>query len=84
MAGRGSINYRVRRDSAARVTQAQRDAVAATLQRQYQKWMDRMPDDGQGWNHWPYRQVPVEVVGWAVRDRALRDFWRHLKGRYGL
>ena len=70
MAGRGSINYCVRWDSAARVTQAQRDAVAATLQRQYQKWMDQMLDDGQGWNNWPYRQVPVKVVGWAVRDRA--------------
>jgi hypothetical protein len=32
--------------------------------------MDQMLDNGQGWNNWPYRQVPVKVVGWAVRDRA--------------
>jgi cellulose binding protein with CBM2 domain len=69
-AGGGAINYCVRWDSTAHVTAAQRDAVAAALQRQYQKWMDQMLDNGSGWNNWPYRQVPVKVVGWAVRDRA--------------
>jgi hypothetical protein len=69
-AGGGSINYCVRWDSTAHVTAAQRDAVAAALQRQYQKWMDQMLDNGAGWNNWPYKQVPVKVVGWAVRDRA--------------
>jgi hypothetical protein len=69
-AGGGSINYCVRWDSTAHVTAAQRDAVAAALQRQYQKWMGQMLDNGAGWNNWPYKQVPVKVVGWAVRDRA--------------
>jgi hypothetical protein len=70
MAGGGAINYCVRWDTTAHVTAAQRDAVAATLQRQYQKWMDQMLDNGTGWNNWPYKQVPVKVVGWAVRDRS--------------
>ncbi|MEV6299163.1 cellulose-binding domain-containing protein [Actinoplanes sp. NPDC051861] len=70
VANSGTVNYCVRWDSTAHVTAAQRDAVHATLQRQYQKWMDQMLDNGQGWNGWPYRQVPVKVVGWAVRDRA--------------
>ena len=70
VAGGGSINYCVRWDSTAHVTAAQRDAVAAALQRQYQKWMDQMLDNGTGWNNWPYKQVPVKVVGWAVRDRS--------------
>jgi hypothetical protein len=70
MAGTGTINYCVRWDSAASVTAAQRDAVEATLQRQYQKWMDQMLDNGQGWNSWPYKNVSVNVVGWAVRDRS--------------
>jgi hypothetical protein len=69
-AGGGSINYCVRWDSTAHVTATQRDAVAAALQRQYQKWMDQMLDNGSGWNNWPYKQVPVKVVGWAVRDRS--------------
>jgi hypothetical protein len=66
MANRGYLNYCVRWDSSARVTAAQRDAVHAALQRQVQKWMDVMA----GHNGWPYTQVPVKVVGWAVRDRA--------------
>jgi hypothetical protein len=66
----GKINYCVRWDSSARVTTAQRDQIHAQLQRQFQKWMNQMLDNGQGWNGWPYNQVPVKVVGWAVRDRA--------------
>ncbi|MDI6098665.1 hypothetical protein QLQ12_08625 [Actinoplanes sp. NEAU-A12] len=66
MANGGSVNYCVRWDSPERVTAAQRDAVHATLQKQYQKWMDQLT----GWESWPYQQVPVKVVGWAVRDRA--------------
>lgn len=66
----GSINYCVRWDSSAHVTAAQRDQVQAALQRQYQKWMNQMLDNGRGWNNWPYTNVPVKVVGWAVRDRS--------------
>jgi hypothetical protein len=70
MATGGTINYCVRWDSSAHVTAAQRDQIHAALQRQYQKWMDQMLDNGQGWNGWPYSNVPVRVVGWAVRDRS--------------
>ncbi|MGC4891548.1 cellulose-binding domain-containing protein [Micromonospora sp. DT227] len=64
-ANRGAINYCVRWDSSATVTAAQRDQVQAALARQYQKWMNVMA----GHNGFPYRDVPVKVVGWAVRDR---------------
>ncbi len=66
MANRGYVNYCVRWDSPASVTAAQRDAIHAALQRQFKKWMDVMA----GHNAWPYTDVPVRVVGWAVRDRA--------------
>ena len=66
MANRGYLNYCVRWDSAATVTAAQRDAIHAALKRQVKKWMDVMA----GHNGWPYAEVPVTVVGWAVRDRA--------------
>jgi hypothetical protein len=66
MANRGALNYCVRWDSPARVTAAQRDAIHAALKRQVKKWMDVMA----GHNGWPYAEVPVTVVGWAVRDRA--------------
>ncbi|WP_405093789.1 cellulose-binding domain-containing protein [Micromonospora sp. NBC_01392] len=64
-ANRGAINYCVRWDSSATVTAAQRDQVQAALARQYQKWMNVMA----GHNGFPYTDVPVKVVGWAVRDR---------------
>jgi hypothetical protein len=65
-ANRGSLNYCVRWDSAATVTAAQRDAIHTALKRSVKKWMDVMV----GHNGWPYAEVPVTVVGWAVRDRA--------------
>ncbi len=65
-ANRGYINYCVRWDSSASVTAAQRDQVHAAVARQYRKWMAEMV----GHNGFPYTDVPVRVVGWAVRDRA--------------
>jgi hypothetical protein len=70
MAGRGTINYCVRWDSSATVTATQRDQIQANLSRQFNKWMAAMADNGTGWNSWPYPNVTVKVVGWAVRDRA--------------
>lgn len=66
MANRGYINYCVRWDSSANVTAAQRDQIHAALARQHKKWMDQLV----GHNAWPYVDVPVRVVGWAVRNRA--------------
>ncbi|MDG4798042.1 cellulose-binding domain-containing protein [Micromonospora sp. WMMD1082] len=66
MANRGYVNFCVRWDSTATVTAAQRDQIHATLARQYKKWMDVMV----GHNAWPYQDVPVRVVGWAVRNRS--------------
>ncbi|MEV4134004.1 cellulose-binding protein [Dactylosporangium sp. NPDC049742] len=65
-ANRGSINYCVRWDSSAPVSAALRDQIQASLARQFKKWMDVMA----GHNGWPYQNVPLKVVGWAVRDRA--------------
>ncbi|GAB3427301.1 cellulose-binding domain-containing protein [Flindersiella endophytica] len=73
MANGGFVNYCVRWDSSQPVSAALRDQVQATLQRQFKKWMDVMVESSgsaQGWNNWPYTNVPVRVVGWAGRDRA--------------
>jgi hypothetical protein len=66
MANRGYVNYCVRWDSSANVTAAQRDQIHAALARQHKKWMDELV----GHNAWPYGDVPVRVVGWAVRNRS--------------
>jgi hypothetical protein len=65
-ANRGSINYCVRWDSSAPVSAALRDRIHASLARQFKKWMDVMA----GHNGWPYQEVPLKVVGWAVRNRS--------------
>ncbi|MFF5230737.1 cellulose-binding protein [Dactylosporangium sp. NPDC000521] len=65
-ANKGSINYCVRWDSSAPVSAALRDQIHASLARQFKKWMDVMA----GHNGWPYQNVQLKVVGWAVRDRA--------------
>lgn len=70
IAGNGSINYCVRWDSDAPVSAALRDQIHASLARQFKKWMDAMLDNGQGSNGWPYTNVNIKVVGWAVRDRS--------------
>lgn len=70
MANGGHINYCVRWDSPAPVSVTLRDQIHAALSRQFERWMDVMIDNGQRWNGWPYDEVPVRVVGWAVRDRA--------------
>lgn len=70
IAGGGRIRYCVQWDSSIPVTAARRDEIHAMLARQFRKWMDLMVEDGRGWNGWPYAEVPVEVVGWAVRERG--------------
>lgn len=65
LANGGFINYCVRWDSSAPVSATLRDQIHAALARSFAKWMDAMV----GFDEWPYQQVPVRVVGWAVRDR---------------
>lgn len=61
----GYLNFCVRWDSSAPVSASLRDSIHTKLIQQYRKWMDLMV----GHNNWPYAEVPVKVVGWAVRDR---------------
>jgi hypothetical protein len=66
MANKGFINYCVRWDSDAPVTAALREEIHTALKRQFGKWMAGM----KGHNAWPYQEVPVKVVGWAVKNRS--------------
>ncbi|MFI1729015.1 hypothetical protein ACH40E_07215 [Streptomyces acidicola] len=70
MANRGSINYCVRWESDAPVSTALRDSIHAALKKQFGKWMSAMVDNGTGHNAWPYTNVPVNIVGWAVKNRS--------------
>jgi uncharacterized repeat protein (TIGR02543 family) len=60
--GEGSINWAVRWESDRVVTLAERQAVARMLHEEINKWtrpLIGMPD-------WPYQEIPVTVIGWAV------------------
>ncbi|GCD19547.1 hypothetical protein CTKZ_11090 [Cellulomonas algicola] len=72
VANGGYLNVRVRWDSAKTVTAAQRDRIHAQYEAQYRKWFATLLNaDGTRWNGWPYPEVDIRVVGWAVRDRSL-------------
>ena len=66
-ATQGSINVCVRWDSSETVTKAQRDKLATVYAAQYQKWSEWL----YGFDGFPFSKVDVNVVGWAVRDKAL-------------
>lgn len=70
MANRGSVNYCVRWESDAPVSAALRDRIHAALKKQFGKWMTAMTENGKGHNAWPYTDVPVNIVGWAVKNRS--------------
>lgn len=70
MANKGSINYCVRWESDAPVSTTLRDQIHAALKKQFAKWMAAQVENGRAYNNWPYTTVPVNVVGWAVKNRS--------------
>lgn len=49
------------------MTKAQRDQIATVLNAQIQKWFQWV----YGWDNFPYSNVKINVVGWAVKDASL-------------
>ncbi|WP_460073472.1 hypothetical protein [Streptomyces sp. YKOK-I1] len=70
VANKGTINYCVRWDSDNPVTATTRDRIHAALQTQYNKWIHALLENGEGYNAFPYTDVKINVVGWAVRNRS--------------
>ncbi|RDG37362.1 hypothetical protein [Streptomyces corynorhini] len=66
MANKGRIAYCVRWESDQPVTAQLRDEIHTALRRQSKKWIDSVA----GFDNFPYAQVPVDIVGWAVKDRS--------------
>ncbi|KAM0347283.1 hypothetical protein ACHAPU_004802 [Fusarium lateritium] len=67
IAGKGQLNVCVRWESSASVTADQRTKVATAIQDSYSSWMKWV----SGWDNFPYENVKVNVVGWAVKDKSL-------------
>ncbi|KAI8199908.1 putative acetylxylan esterase A [Colletotrichum sp. SAR 10_65] len=67
MATKGTINVCVRWESTASVTEAQRKSVASALNTAHQGWYKWL----YGYDNFPYSDIKVNVVGWAVKDKSL-------------
>ncbi|OLN87598.1 putative acetylxylan esterase A 4 [Colletotrichum chlorophyti] len=67
IATKGTINVCVRWESSASVTEAQRTQVAEALNTAHQSWYKWL----YGYDNFPYTDIKVNVVGWAVRDKSL-------------
>lgn len=64
-----TLNYCVRWESDTTVSQAQRDQIATAVNEQYQKWFSYV----YGYDGFPYSNISVNVVGWAVKDASLLE-----------
>lgn len=64
---RSTINLCVRWESNTPVTEAQRRDILAAARRSYQKWFTWL----YNWDGFPYSNVNVNIVGWAVRNPNL-------------
>ena len=63
-AGNGTVNWAVRWESDRQVTLAQRRAIARMLYEETNKWTRGLI----GMEGWPFQEIPVTVVGWAVSN----------------
>jgi hypothetical protein len=66
-AGGGSINWAVRWESDQTVTLQQRQRVAAMLYDGINEWIRPL----MGYEDFPFGEIPVSVVGWAVQNENL-------------
>ncbi|PKS12630.1 hypothetical protein jhhlp_000838 [Lomentospora prolificans] len=67
MATSGSINVCVRWESSTVVTEAQRTQVAQAVNKQHQNWFKYL----YGFDNFPFSEIKVNIVGWAVKDTSL-------------
>ncbi|TDZ49773.1 Acetylxylan esterase [Colletotrichum trifolii] len=67
IATKGTVNVCVRWESSQSVTEAQRKQVATALNTAHQGWYKWL----YGYDNFPYSDVKVNVVGWAVKDKSL-------------
>ncbi|OWZ12121.1 Neutral zinc metallopeptidase [Phytophthora megakarya] len=66
----GSLNYCVRWDGTTKLTKSVAAKFEAMLTRQYKEWNKWLI----GYDCWPYNEIKIKVVGFAVRDAKLLDW----------
>ncbi|RLN91865.1 hypothetical protein BBJ28_00026127, partial [Nothophytophthora sp. Chile5] len=66
----GSLNYCIRWDSTESLSKTVASKFEAVLNRQFKAWNHWLI----GYDCWPFEEIDVTVVGFAVRDAALLDW----------
>ncbi|KAL4115038.1 hypothetical protein PRIC2_013933 [Phytophthora ramorum] len=67
---KGSLNYCVRWDSTKKLSKTVASKFKAMLERQYAAWNEWLI----GYGCWPYDEIKVNLVGFAVKDASLLDW----------
>ncbi|KAG1706358.1 hypothetical protein DVH05_001505 [Phytophthora capsici] len=70
VANKGSLNYCVRWDSTEKLSKSVASKFKAMLERQYAAWNHWLI----GYDCWPYNEIKVNMVGFAVKDASLLDW----------
>src|SRR5690606_28490291 len=70
LAASGSLRFCVRWESNAAVSATLRDQIEQALVRGVNEWFSKL----EGYDCFPYGDIPVEVTGWATADRNLLDW----------
>ncbi|ETP23052.1 hypothetical protein F441_03751, partial [Phytophthora nicotianae CJ01A1] len=68
--GKGTLNYCVRWDSTQKLSKTVASQFKAMLERQYAAWNRWLI----GYGCWPYDEIKVNMVGFAVKDASLLDW----------
>ncbi|KAK1940973.1 hypothetical protein P3T76_007679 [Phytophthora citrophthora] len=70
VANKGSLNYCVRWDSTEKLSKSVASKFQAMLERQYAAWNHWLI----GYDCWPYNEIKVNIVGFAVKDASLLEW----------
>jgi hypothetical protein len=66
----GELNYCVRYESDVPISALDRDKMEVALERNLNEWLDQI----EGYDCFPYENVPVKIVGWAAMNRDTFDW----------
>jgi hypothetical protein len=77
MKNKGSLNYCVRWASDTAINATERQQMATLIGKCDKQWTDKLT----GWGCWPYTDVTVKVVMWAVKSASVLTGWSDSEGK---
>jgi hypothetical protein len=77
MKNNGALNYCVRWQSSTQITATDRQQMATLIGKCDKQWTDKLT----GWGCWPYTNITVKVVIWAVTDASVLAGWSDSEGK---